>query len=106
MSHSWHVAWQTLSASDAGCAQLALHLLHAAGRKEPAVITVMTAAAAFLLLSTSTAACRLATLVVVSGLYSELMTGSTISQQAADHPFRVLFVGLLFAFASYAPVIK
>lgn len=43
---------------------------------------------------------------VVCALYSELMTGSGLSQQAADHPFRVLFVGLLIAFASYAPVIK
>jgi hypothetical protein len=49
---------------------------------------------------------RLAMLGVVTGLYSELVTGTGIMQQANDHPFRVLFIGLLIAFASYAPVIK
>jgi hypothetical protein len=43
---------------------------------------------------------------VVTALYAEAVTGSGLSEQTADHPFRVLFVGLLIAFASYAPVIK
>jgi hypothetical protein len=49
---------------------------------------------------------RLAMLGVVSGLYVELMTGKGLLEQTVDHPIRILFFGLLIAFASYAPVVK
>jgi hypothetical protein len=43
---------------------------------------------------------------VVSGLYAEAVTGRGLLEQTVDHPIRVLFIGLLIAFASYAPVVK
>jgi hypothetical protein len=49
---------------------------------------------------------RLAMLGVVLGLYVEMMTGTGLLEQTAQHPLRVLFIGLLIAFASYAPVVK
>lgn len=43
---------------------------------------------------------------VVSGLYVELMSGKGLLEQTVDHPIRIIFLGLLIAFASYAPVVK
>lgn len=40
------------------------------------------------------------------GLYIEAVSGKGLLEQSAAHPIRILFLGLLFAFASYAPVIK
>jgi hypothetical protein len=43
---------------------------------------------------------------VVTGLIAEAVTGSGLLQQTIHHPWRILFVGLLIGFASYAPVLK
>ena len=50
--------------------------------------------------------CRLSMLGVFAGLFVEATSGRGLLEQTLEHPWRILFVGLLIAFASYAPVIK
>lgn len=49
---------------------------------------------------------RLAMLGVVMGLGYEAYTGMNLRQQCADHPAIVLATFIIFAFASYVPIVK